>query len=68
VVDGRFTPLETAITFSSTAASITVAPDPTYAPVPPTSARARVKGVSASTGYVIIQGGGLRDSVRVSVP
>ena len=68
VLDGRSTPLAEAITFSSSAAAITVTTDTSYHPVPATSARARVKGTSAATGYVVIQGGGLRDSVRVLVP
>lgn len=68
VVDGRFVPLVEAITFSSGAAAVVVSNDPTYAPVPPTSQRARVKAVSGDTVFVIIQGGGLRDSVQVFVP
>lgn len=65
VVDGRLTPLEQPITFSSSVAGITVTEDPTYNPAPPTSERATVRRVSAVSGYVIIQGGGLRDSVQV---
>jgi hypothetical protein len=68
VVDGTQTPLPEPITFSSSAAAITVTTDTSYHPVPATSARARVKGTSAATGYAIIQGGGLRDSVQVLVP
>jgi hypothetical protein len=68
VVDGRFTPLEEAITFSAGAAAVTVSNDGSYVPVPPTSARAKVKAVSADTVFVIIQGGGLRDSVQVLIP
>ena len=68
VVDGRLTPLPEAISFSASVATITVANDGTYNPVPPTSQRAKVKAVSAGTGYVVIQGGGLRDSVQVVSP
>jgi hypothetical protein len=68
VVDGRSAPLAEPVTFSINGSPITVIDDPTYDPVPATSARARVKGVGADTAYVIIQGGGLRDSVRVLVP
>jgi hypothetical protein len=68
VVDGRLTPLPEAMTFSSSVAAITVANDATYDPQPPTSQRARVKAVSAGSGYVVIQGGGLRDSVQVISP
>jgi len=68
VVDGRFVPLEETITFSAGAAAVTVSNDGSYVPVPPTSARAKVKAVSADTTFVIIQGGGLRDSVQVLIP
>jgi hypothetical protein len=68
VVDGRFTPLEEPITFTSSSAAFTVANDATYNPVPPTSKRARVSAGSAGTGYIVILGGGLRDSVQVISP
>jgi hypothetical protein len=67
VVDGRSTPLDEAITFTG-GGGVTVTDDATYNPIPATSARAKVKAVSADTVYVVIQGGGLRDSVRVFVP
>ncbi len=65
VVDGTLTPLPEALTFTSSVAAITVTNDGTYDPQPPTSQRAKVKAVSAGSGYVVIQGGGLRDSVQV---
>jgi hypothetical protein len=68
VVDGRFAPLEATITFSSGAAAVAVTNDGSYVPVPPTSSRAWVKAVSADTTFVIIVGGGLRDSVQVLIP
>jgi hypothetical protein len=68
VVDGRFTPLDEPITFTVSGTPITVIEDTSYDPVPHTSTRARVKAVAADTAYVIIQSGGLRDSVRVFVP
>jgi hypothetical protein len=68
VVDGRFTPLEEAITFSAGAAVVAVSNDASYEPVPPTSQRAKVKAVSAGSAYVIITGAGLRDSVRILIP
>jgi len=68
IVDGRSVPLAESITFTSGAAAVAVTNDPTYVPVPATSQRAKVRAVSADTVYVIIQGGGLRDSVRVLVP
>ena len=67
VVDGRSTPLDEPITFTG-GGGVTVTDDATYNPVPATSARAKVKAISADTVYVVIQGGGLRDSVRVFVP
>lgn len=68
VVDGTLTPLPVAMTFSASAATITVADDATYKPVPPTSQRASVSAVSAGSAYVIIVGGALRDSVKVISP
>ena len=56
------------ITFSSGAAAVTGTNDPSYVPVPVTSQRAKVRAVSADTTYVIIQGAGLRDSVRILLP
>ena len=68
VVDGTLTPLEEPLTFTSSVAAITVVNDATYTPPTHTSQRAKVKATSASSGYVIIQGGGLRDSVQVISP
>jgi len=68
VVDGRSTPLNEAITFTGGGGGVTVTDDATYNPVPATSARAKVKAISADTVFVVIQGGGLRDSVQVFVP
>ena len=68
VVDGRFVPLAETITFTSGAAAVAVTNDATYNPMPPTSQRAKVRAVSADTVFVIIQGGGLRDSVQIFIP
>lgn len=68
VVDGRFTPLEQTITFSTTGTGFTAVNDASYHPQPPTSARAKVYANAAGTGFVVIQGGGLRDSVAITVP
>jgi hypothetical protein len=68
VVDGTLTPLQETLTFSSSVAAFTVANDGSYAPPQPTSQRAKVKALSAGTGYAIIQGAGLRDSVQVISP
>ncbi|MBI1967067.1 MAG: hypothetical protein HYS40_03670 [Gemmatimonadetes bacterium] len=67
VVDGRSTPLETAITFSACDTKVTAGADATYDPVPRTSARAIVTGVSAGTSCVNVQGGGLTATVNVTV-
>ena len=68
VVDGRLTPLAEPITFTATGTGFTVAPDDTYKPPTPTSSRAKVTGTGAGSGYVIIQGAGLSDSVQIIVP
>jgi len=68
VVDGRSVPLAETITFTSAAAAVAVTNDATYHPLPPTSQRAKVRAVSADTVFVIIQGGGLRDSVQIFIP
>ena len=68
VVDGTLTPLPEVMTFTSSVAAFTVANDATYDPQPPTSQRAKVKAVSAGSGYVVVQGGGVRDSVQVIAP
>lgn len=68
LVDGRTVPLAESMTFTSSGAAVAVTNDPTYHPVPATSQRAEVKALSADTVFVIIQGGGLRDSVQIFVP
>jgi hypothetical protein len=68
VVDGRLTPLTEPVTFSASGSNFTVANDDTYKPPVPTSFRAKVTGTGAGTGYAIITGAGLRDSVQVIVP
>jgi hypothetical protein len=68
VVDGRLTPLTDPVTFSASGANFTVVNDDTYDPPTPTSFRAKVTGTSAGTGYAIIQGANLRDSVTIIVP
>ena len=68
VLDGRATPLEESITFTSrSAATATATPDGTFQPVPPTASRATVQGRAAGTTYVIVSGGGITDSVKVVV-
>ncbi len=66
VVDGRATPLVAAITFRTCNAVVTVAVDTSYHPVPLTSARALVTGVTYGTSCVIAEGGGFADTVQVA--
>lgn len=67
VVDGRFTALPVAITFTACSADVVVTADTSYHPVPATSARATVRAVSANPSCVRVSGGGLQDTVRVAV-
>jgi len=67
VIDGRSTPLTTAVTFTACDAKVTVALDDTYAPVPATSYRAVITGVSAGTSCVDVAGGGQSTQVDVEV-
>lgn len=67
VVDGRATPLEVPITFTPCTADVTVATDTSYHPVPVTSAQAIVTAVTANASCVIVEGGGLEDTVDVAV-
>ena len=67
VVDGRSTPLLETVTFSACDAKVTAATDPNYNPVPATSFKATVSGVSAGTSCVNVSGGGLQAQVNVTV-
>lgn len=68
VVDARSVPLPEGVTFTSRAPAIaSVAPDPTYAPVPATSARAVVQATGLGVTYVVATGAGLNDSTKVIV-
>jgi hypothetical protein len=66
VVDGRSTPLEEPVTFTACSGVISVAPDPDYHPVPATSARALVTGVTFGTSCVVVAGAGFVDTVQVA--
>ena len=68
VIDGRSTPLSDPVTFSACAATVSVAVDLSYVPVPVTSFRANVIGVSADSTCVNLSGGGLQSQVTVVVP
>lgn len=67
VVDERLTPLDEPITFSSCDnAAATVAVDPTYQPVPPTSARAVIHAVGPNAVCILASSGGAKpDTVHV---
>lgn len=67
VIDARATPLAVPITFTPCTADITVATDPTYNPVPATSARAIVTAVSANPSCVVVAGGGVSDTITVAI-
>lgn len=69
IVDSRLTPLGGAISFSTCNANIvTIATDPTYQPVPATSSRAVLNGVSLNKSCVVISASGLKpDTVTVLV-
>ena len=69
IVDSRLTPLGGAISFSTCDASIvTIATDPTYQPVPNTSARAVLNGITLNKSCVVVSASGLKpDTVTVLV-
>jgi hypothetical protein len=67
VVDGRATPLEIPVTFSTCTNDVTVTADTSYHPVPVTSARALVTAVTANASCVVVQGGGVVDTIEVAV-
>jgi hypothetical protein len=67
IVDGRFTPLAVPITFTACTSDLTVAPDPSYNPVPATSARVIITAVTANASCVVVSGGGISDSIAVAI-
>lgn len=66
VLDGRATPLIVPITFRTCNAVVTAAVDPTYLPVPATSARVLVTAVTYGSSCVIAEGAALADTVQVA--
>jgi len=66
-VDGRSTPLATPVTATACSAEIIVAEDASYAPVPKTSQRFTVTGVTSGPSCVQMTAGGVVDSVTVGV-
>jgi hypothetical protein len=67
VVDGRATPLPIPVTFSACNAVVSVAADTSYHPVPATSSRSIVTGVSTNPSCVVVQGAGFTDTIDVNV-
>ncbi len=67
VLDGRGRPLPEAITFTACDADLTVAADPSYDPVPPTSARAIVVAAAPGASCVVAAGGGVSDTLGAVV-
>ena len=67
VIDGRSSPLTTPVTFTACDAKVTVVLDDTYEPVPATSYRAVITGVTAGTSCVDVAGGGQSTQVDVEV-
>jgi hypothetical protein len=66
VMDGRGTPLVAAITFTTCNAVAAVGIDTSYHPVPVTSTRAVVTGVTYGTSCVVAHGGGFSDTVQIA--
>lgn len=67
IVDGRATPLEEPVSFTACTNAVTATIDPDYNPVPRTSSRAIVTAVSPNASCVVVQGGGLVDTIDVAV-
>ena len=65
VLDARSVPLAVPISFRTCSGVATTVVDPTYHPVPATSARALVLGASLGSTCVIAEGDGLEDTVQV---
>ena len=67
VVDARSIPLLIPVTFTPCGAFVTATVDTSFHPVPKTSTRAVLKGVSADSSCVRVSGGGVTDTVSVKV-
>ena len=67
VVDGRSAPLAVPVTATGCDAAVSAAVDPTYNPVPATSARFLVTGVSPAGSCLNLSGGGLTKTVPTVV-
>ena len=67
VVDGRFTPLAVPVTATTCDAAVAAPRDTSYNPVPATSVRFLVAGISPAASCVRISGGGLTKEVPAVV-
>lgn len=67
VVDGRSTPLSAPVTATPCDAAVSAVVDTSYHPVPATSARFIVSGVSPAASCVNLSGGGVTRTVDVTV-
>jgi hypothetical protein len=67
VVDGRSMPLAIPVEFTACDAAVGVELDTTYHPVPPTTTRATVTAVSPAPTCVQMSGGGVTDTVDVTI-
>lgn len=66
VIDARSTPLEVVVTFRTCNATVTVGPDTSFHPLPPTTSRTLVHGVTYGTSCVIAEYAGLSDTVQIA--
>jgi len=66
VMDGRTTPLVAAITFRTCNGVVSTAADTSYHPVPATSTRVLVTGLTYGTSCVIAEAEGLSDTVQIA--
>lgn len=67
VLDARSVALAVPITFTPCTSDVTVTADTGYHPIPPTSAQVIVTAVSANASCVVVAGGGIVDTVAVSI-
>ena len=66
VLDARATPLAVPVTFSTCNNAVVTEVDSSYHPIPATSARAIVIAQTPAPSCVVVQGGGLSDTITVS--
>jgi hypothetical protein len=67
VLDGRGAPMPEPVTFAPCSNVVSVEIDTSYHPVPATSSRAIVEGVTTEATCVVVTGGGFIDTIQVAV-